>query len=182
MTYARVFHETSCGLQPHALGEPQGLEEFKQAAGSWRIQEPQENRRKESAMHELSIACNLVEIVEEAARAAGAVRVTRVRLRLGDLAGVVEDALRFSFPVAAQGTLAEGAELVIERVPVRVFCSQCNAERTLTPPFVYRCPECGASRLRLLQGRELQVESIEIEENHDETAHPRAAQSSARQK
>lgn len=128
-------------------------------------------------MHELSIACNLVEIVEEAARTAGAARVTRVRLRLGDLAGVVEEALRFSFPVAAQGTLAEGAELAIERVPVRVMCRQCLAEQTLTPPFIFRCSACGASDLQFLQGRELQVESIEIGENHaegddDETAYP----------
>jgi len=128
-------------------------------------------------MHELSIACNLVEIVEEAARAAGAARVTRVQLRLGDLAGVVEEALRFSFPVAAQGTLAEGAELAIERVPVRVVCRQCLTEQTLTPPFVFRCSACGALDVQFLQGRELQVESIEIEENHageddDETANP----------
>uniref|UniRef100_A0A7C1FHJ2 Hydrogenase maturation factor HypA n=1 Tax=Caldilinea aerophila TaxID=133453 RepID=A0A7C1FHJ2_9CHLR len=128
-------------------------------------------------MHELSIACNLVEIVEEAARAAGAARVTRVQLRLGDLAGVVEEALRFSFPVAARGTLAEGAELAIEHVPVRVVCRQCLVAQTLTPPFVFRCSTCGALDVQFLQGRELQVESIEIEENHagednDETAYP----------
>lgn len=132
-------------------------------------------------MHEVSIACNLVEIVEEAARAAGAVRVTRVQLRLGELAGVVEEALRFSFPIAAQGTLVEGAELTIERVPVQVVCKQCRAEQTVMPPFVFRCSVCGGFDVQLLQGRELQIESIEIEENHamegdDETTYSRTSQ------
>lgn len=120
-------------------------------------------------MHELSIAHNLVELAEEAACAAGAVRVTLVRLRLGEMAGVVEDALRFCFPVAASGTLVEGAELHIEHVPAQVFCAQCVQSYTLTPPFVFRCPVCGAPTPRLLHGREIQIESIEIEEGERET-------------
>lgn len=119
-------------------------------------------------MHELSIAYNLVEIADEAARNAGAVRVKAVHLRLGALAGVVEDALRFGFPVAALGTLVAGAELVIEPVAVQVQCDHCAAPRTLTPPFVFRCPVCGQPVARLLQGRELQIESIEIEEAETE--------------
>ncbi len=117
-------------------------------------------------MHELSIAHNLVELADEAARDAGAARVTVVRLRLGVMAGVVEDALRFCFPVAAAGTLVEGAALVIEPVPAAVYCDQCACSQVLTPPFVFRCPVCAA---RLLHGREIQIESIEIEEGELET-------------
>lgn len=126
-------------------------------------------------MHELSIAYNLVEIADEAARTAGAVRVKAVHLRLGAMAGVVEDALRFGFPIAAAGTLIEGAELVIDPVPVQVMCEHCAQSRTLTPPFVFRCPVCGQPAARLLQGRELQIESIEIEETDESvyaTAYP----------
>ncbi|MCS6773263.1 MAG: hydrogenase maturation nickel metallochaperone HypA, partial [Thermoflexales bacterium] len=60
-------------------------------------------------MHELSIALSLVESVESAARQAGAQRVTRIQLQLGALSGVVKEALLFSYDIAAQGTLAEGA-------------------------------------------------------------------------
>lgn len=130
-------------------------------------------------MHELSIAYNLVEIVDAAARNAGAARVNVVHLRLGAMAGVVEDALQFSFPIAATGTLAEGAALVIEPVAVQVYCDRCAAPQTLAPPFVFRCPVCGQPVVRLLQGRELQIEAIEIEESAAEkeadvhaTAHP----------
>jgi hydrogenase nickel incorporation protein HypA/HybF len=120
-------------------------------------------------MHELSIAHNLVELADEAARAAGAVRVTVVRLRLGVMAGVVEDALRFCFPMAASGTLVEGADLQIEHAPAQVFCAQCAQPHTLMPPFVFRCPVCGSPTPHLLQGREIQIESIEIEEAEIET-------------
>lgn len=120
-------------------------------------------------MHELSIAYNLVEIADEAARKAGAAAVTVVHLRLGAMAGVVEEAIRFSFPIAATGTLVEGATLVIEPAPVQVYCDRCAAPQTLTPPFVFRCPICGQTVTRLLQGRELQIESIEIIEAPVET-------------
>lgn len=123
-------------------------------------------------MHELSIACNLVEIADEAARAAHARRVTIVRLQLGALAGVVEDALRFSFPVAATGTLVEGATLAIEQMPVEIFCEQCAVPRTLSAPYVFRCPVCASPVSRLLQGRQIQIDTIEIEETEVETTHP----------
>lgn len=123
-------------------------------------------------MHELSIAYNLVELAETAARNAGATKVTAVHLRLGAMAGVVEDALRFSFPLAAAGTLVEGAELTVETVPVRIFCTACDAERALPPPFAFRCPVCATPAARLIQGREIQLDAIEIEEAAYAAAHP----------
>jgi hydrogenase nickel incorporation protein HypA/HybF len=87
---------------------------------------------------------------------------------------VVEDALRFGFPVVATGTLVAGAELRIEPVAVQVQCDRCAAPRTLAPPFVFRCPVCGQPAVKLVQGRELQIESIEIEETEENlyaTAH-----------
>ena len=77
-------------------------------------------------MHELSIANNLVTIASEAIcsdsesdpEAIG--QVSEVHLRLGALAGVVEDALMFCYDIATEGTLLEGSRLVIEAVPVTV--------------------------------------------------------------
>jgi hydrogenase nickel incorporation protein HypA/HybF len=118
-------------------------------------------------MHELSIAYNLVEIADAAARQHDAVRVHSVHLRLGALAGVVEDALRFGFPLAAAGTLVEGAALEIDAVAVQVFCEACAAPQTLEPPYLFCCPVCGKPVSTLLQGRELQIESIAIEEREE---------------
>ena len=113
-------------------------------------------------MHELSIAYNLVEIADDAARRAGASRITAVHLRLGALSGVVPDALQFSFPVAAAGTLAAGAELVIEFVPVQVHCATCAVSRELAAPAILQCPVCGAPTPRVLQGREMELRAVEI--------------------
>lgn len=120
-------------------------------------------------MHELSIAYDLVEIADEAARKAGAARVRTVHLRLGAMAGVVADALRFSFSIAAGGTLVAGAELVIEPVAVQVCCDVCAQPRVLEAPFVFRCPVCKQPVFTLIQGREIQIESIEIEESEAES-------------
>ena len=115
-------------------------------------------------MHELSIAQELIEIVEEAARDAGAARVEAVNLRLGRLSGVVADALLFAFDVATDGTLLEGAALVIEDVPVLIYCEACDQNRVLEDVRAFQCPECGSPAGAVIQGRELEVRSVEIVE------------------
>jgi hydrogenase nickel incorporation protein HypA/HybF len=65
-------------------------------------------------MHELSIAMNIIEIAGEEAARHGASKVRAVHLRVGPMAGVVADALMFSYPFAAEGTSLEGSSLVIE--------------------------------------------------------------------
>jgi len=67
-------------------------------------------------MHELSIAITLVELAADAARSLGAARVNRVFVRLGTRAGVAAEALRFSFDLAAEGTIVQGARLELEPV------------------------------------------------------------------
>ncbi len=124
-------------------------------------------------MHELSIAHSLIELGIAAAEEAGADRVISVQLRLGQLSGVVKDALLFSFDVAVTGTLLEGARLDIEEIPIVVFCERCGVERTLSSPQLLACPVCGSSATVVRQGRELELTSIEIIEREpvDATAH-----------
>ena len=121
-------------------------------------------------MHELSIAQELIEIVEEAAREAGALRVEIVHLRLGRLSGVVADALLFAFDVATEGTLLDGATLAIEDVPVLVYCESCAANRVLEDIRCFRCPVCDCPTGQVVQGRELEVRSVEIVEHPSVTA------------
>ncbi|WP_410534909.1 hydrogenase maturation nickel metallochaperone HypA [Streptomyces sp. KL2] len=79
-------------------------------------------------MHELSIAAAVVESAQDTARRPGASSVEAVRLRMGELSGVVADALRFSFEVVTEGTALAGAELVVEDVPARARCTACALE------------------------------------------------------
>jgi hydrogenase nickel incorporation protein HypA/HybF len=67
-----------------------------------------------SLMHELSIAVSIVEVAEEEAARNNATRVQSVRLRLGSLAGVAKEALRFSYGIACEGTSLEGSQLLID--------------------------------------------------------------------
>ncbi|HQV68803.1 MAG TPA: hydrogenase maturation nickel metallochaperone HypA [Thermoflexales bacterium] len=117
-------------------------------------------------MHELSIAHELVNIADEAARKAGATRVTRVHLRLGALSGVVKDSLLFGYGMATQGTLLDGSELVVNELPVVIYCDSptCQREIELQGTQSFRCPACGQPAAKLVQGKELQIESIEIDE------------------
>jgi hydrogenase nickel incorporation protein HypA/HybF len=116
-------------------------------------------------VHELSIAVSLVELASEQAAEIGRARVEAVHVRLGALAGVVEEALRFSFDLAAGGTPVDGARLVVERVPVAVFCAACGAERVLDEPLRFHCPVCGGPAGDLVRGREIELTALEVEEH-----------------
>ncbi|SCK52049.1 hydrogenase maturation nickel metallochaperone HypA [Streptomyces sp. WMMB 322] len=108
-------------------------------------------------MHEMSIAVAMVEQVTESPAADGYGTVSAVRLRLGELAGVVADSLRFCFSLACAGTVLDGAELLIDHVPGRARCAPCGAEWATGMPPQLCCPQCDGGRAELVQGRELQV-------------------------
>ncbi len=111
-------------------------------------------------MHEMSIAAAVVEQVTAAALEAGADSVRQVRLEVGELAGVVAEALAFCFEVACEATALQGAELVTDPVPGRARCDDCRTEwPTGMPPKLW-CPSCSASSARLLSGRELRIVSV----------------------
>lgn len=111
-------------------------------------------------MHELSIATAVVEQVQEAAAVHGHDAVSSVSLLVGEVSGVVTDALSFCFALAAAGTLVEGAELRVERVPGRARCGPCAAEwATGLPPSLW-CPRCHGPAADLVSGRELQVAEV----------------------
>ena len=117
-------------------------------------------------MHELSIAMSMVEMAAEEAARRG-VQVSAIHLKLGSFAGVVKEALLFSYEVACQGTALEGSRLVIEEVPVAVYCPTCESETTLTSIQRLCCSACGVLTSQIVRGRELEVVALEIEEKSE---------------
>lgn len=114
-------------------------------------------------MHELSIAMSLVDLAqEEAGRQDG--RVCALHLRVGALAGVVPEALVASYEMASFQTPLEGSRLVIEEVPVVVFCPRCEVRRQLDTVQSFCCPVCGAPTPQVEHGRELELVALEIEQ------------------
>lgn len=115
-------------------------------------------------MHEMSIAQNISDLVrKEIDRIQGVEAVTKIRLKVGMLSGVVPDSLSFCFGFVTEGTPLERASLEIDEIPVRAKCRGCGAAFTLEQPL-FICPRCGSSDLAILAGQELVVESIEVEE------------------
>jgi hydrogenase nickel incorporation protein HypA/HybF len=115
-------------------------------------------------MHELSIAISLVEAAEEEAVKHHAKGVTAVHLRLGALSGVVKEALLFSYDLATEGTSLQGSQLIIEEVPVMVFCGACQERRPIRSLQSFCCATCDAPANDVVQGRELEVVALEINE------------------
>ena len=114
-------------------------------------------------MHELSIANQVIEIVSSHARDEDAETVLAVTLRIGSLTCVHKDALEFSFELASQGTIAEGARLELIDVPVSIYCEVCQAVVQLPGIQSFRCPACGTASNDIRSGNELEVETIEVE-------------------
>lgn len=114
-------------------------------------------------MHELSVAMSIIEVAEEEAERRGA-RVDAIHLRLGPLAGVVKEALLSCYDIARENTALAGSRLVIEEMPIVVYCPCCQARRTLESMQEFWCPECRTSASEVLQGRELEVFALELQE------------------
>lgn len=119
-------------------------------------------RQGMTTMHEMSIAMAVIGQVEQAARSAGATAVHTVHLQVGELAGVVPDALAFSFELGCEGTVLHGARLVTEAVPGRARCLPCADEWAVGMPPDLCCPACGTAAAELLSGRELQITGVEF--------------------
>jgi hydrogenase nickel incorporation protein HypA/HybF len=114
-------------------------------------------------MHELSIAISLVEAAQEEAVKHHAAGITAVHLRLGALAGVDREALLFSYGLAADGTPLQGSQLIIEDVPVMIFCPSCRERRPIRSLQSFSCAACDTPATDIVQGRELEVVALEID-------------------
>jgi len=113
-------------------------------------------------MHELAITQSMLDIVLEQAEKAGAERVEVIKLTVGELSGFVEESVRFYFDFLVKGTIAEGATLSFTRVPARARCRNCGRGFKLKE-FDWSCPDCGQDNIEIIAGKELFVESIEVE-------------------
>lgn len=114
-------------------------------------------------MHEMGVTAGIIEAAVDAAEQAGATRITRIELTIGEFTEVVEEALRFAFDALAPGTLAEGAELAVSMVGALSRCVDCGVEFS-HERFEMMCPDCGSIDIEALQGRELRIDSIEIDD------------------
>lgn len=113
-------------------------------------------------MHELAVTEAMLDLVQAEAEKAGATRVTKVSLVLGELSSIVEDSVRFYWAAISPGTIAEGADLEFRAVAAVARCRACGMEYRPDDRDV-RCPRCGEALAAFIAGEEFRVEAIEIE-------------------
>jgi hydrogenase nickel incorporation protein HypA/HybF len=112
-------------------------------------------------MHEVSIMTEALRMALDAAKSAGASRVSKLRLRIGSLSGGVPESMRFAFDVVCHDTMAAGALLEIEAIPAACWCATCQAEFECVDLF-NECPRCHNISGELRRGRELEIANMEI--------------------
>ena len=117
-------------------------------------------------MHELSVTKNIMEAVLAYAEGAGAVRVTEVVLRVGELNNLEAPWIQHYFDYLSKGTRAQGAHVVVRRIPIVVECDECGEETRITREQMagFSCPACGSSSAQMVGGREMVIDRIEIEQ------------------
>jgi hydrogenase nickel incorporation protein HypA/HybF len=114
-------------------------------------------------MHELSIAGSLFDILQNIAKENNLKKIYKVTILAGRMRQLVPTAMEMAFAAVTAGSLAEGAELEIEFVPVKMRCVACSEEFSVVRN-VFICPSCESARLEVLQGDELIVKNIEGED------------------
>ncbi len=113
-------------------------------------------------MHEMSLAENVLKIIEESAHTQNYRHVRAVVLEIGQLAAIEPEAMRFCFDAVASGSIAEGARLEIIEIPGEGRCDTCGEVVAMQEPYGL-CPACGSPRLQIVAGDRMRVKDLEVE-------------------
>lgn len=113
-------------------------------------------------MHELSITQNILDIALKQAPN-GDTKIRKISLKIGEFTFVDPECVRFYFEQISKDTPAEDAVLDIEKLPLRVKCNDCEKENPLLKADEFICPDCKSNKVEIITGRELFVESIDVE-------------------
>lgn len=113
-------------------------------------------------MHELSIAISMIDQILEESEARGGLTVEAVHLKLGVFSGVDKDAILFSYALACEGTPLQGSRLLIEVIPLLIYCPACMKERAPVSVYQLCCPDCLVPAQDIVTGREIEVGWLEV--------------------
>jgi hydrogenase nickel incorporation protein HypA/HybF len=114
-------------------------------------------------MHELSIAIEIVEIATEEALKANASGVSKLELSIGKLSGIMPDALEFAMEEAVKNSMLEHVKVVYHYIDAKAACQECCNEFH-TDDYFKVCPACNSMNTYFIQGKELNIKSIDIEQ------------------
>lgn len=113
-------------------------------------------------MHEMALMAGVFDIIKQYTASIEGKKVNRVTLVVGEMTNAVPEALQYAFEVYAAETIGSGAELIIKEIPLVASCSNCGWEGK-TEKHMFICPQCSALGMEIKSGRELYVESLEVD-------------------
>ncbi|KRQ86611.1 hydrogenase nickel incorporation protein HypA [Caloramator mitchellensis] len=113
-------------------------------------------------MHELAITEGIIKIAIDAAKQNSANKILNIKIKCGDFSGVVPQLIHEYFDIVSKETLAEGAKLLVERIPISIICNDCNTENVIEKSNI-KCPNCGSFNYRIIGGKEFFIDSVEVE-------------------
>ena len=113
-------------------------------------------------MHETFLAEQVADALVRIARQHAPARVTRAVLKVGPLRQVVPELLVTAMEAALMNSPVAGAEIVVEKTPIRGRCRPCGAEFEVNN-WSFVCPACGGSDVAVLDGDELTIETVTLE-------------------
>jgi hydrogenase nickel incorporation protein HypA/HybF len=116
----------------------------------------------ENPMHEMSIVQGLIAIIKEEMDNAKATRLRSVRVKIGEMAGILPDALKTAFEIVTVGNEMNGAELNMDIAPLMGYCRKCNKEFKIID-YNFTCLECHSSDIDIISGREMNIVEIEVD-------------------
>ena len=120
-------------------------------------------------MHELSIAQNILDIIDETFSKDTSFKhknkykkLHEVKIQIGELIAIVPESLQFYYDCLIENTPYNNSKLMIEILPVHLRCRNCKYQFS-TKEYFFICPQCQSSDLEIIQGNELKIVYLEVD-------------------
>lgn len=113
-------------------------------------------------MHELSVTQGILKICQDEAKDKKFKQIKEIRIKVGELTGLVPHCIEYYFEIISKDTIADGAKLKIDKLPIVISCRDCSFDGEIDREQ-YRCPKCNSNRIQIQNGREFYVDSLEVE-------------------
>jgi len=113
-------------------------------------------------MHEVSIAEGLLDVALKECIGQGFASIQSIQVRIGKASGILPDALLFAFDAIKIDTIADGAALIIEEVPLSAHCNLCARDFATEESYILDCPHCRGASFTINSGRELDITEMEV--------------------
>ena len=115
-------------------------------------------------MHELPVINSILAVVLKHAAANQVRKIVTIYLQVGALSDLEDTWMQQYFDHLSKGGVAEGAKLMIERIPAVTRCSACGFDYELNIKDGVKpvCPSCGGDKHNLVTGREYYIKNMEV--------------------